>query len=120
MLSEFLKKLFHWYLETTLELVKIKAVELYVKAVRLGRNVFIASLVLRCLLLLMAAGFVLLHIALLIYLPIDMKYKSLGLLVLSAIYFVVPLIVLIILCSQRFWMRTSKASELVKNAARKR
>jgi LytS/YehU family sensor histidine kinase len=112
-----LMNLLNWYFDATMQLLKIRAVTAYVKAVAAARLVFIGLIALKCLLLLMFAGFILAHIGLFLYLPCRMEHKALGLFILGLVYFLVPLVIILIMCSQKRWMKYSKASELVRKVA---
>jgi len=98
----------------TLQLARIKAVSAYVKAIGAMRMAFIGLLMLKIIMGLLLAGFILLHIALLIYVPLPMETKALVLLVLSIAYLLIGIIVLSVLCSQKLWMKYSKASDMVR------
>jgi hypothetical protein len=112
----FLRNIFDWYCDAALNLLKIRAVTLYVKLVKSVRLASLGLIGLWCGLLLMFAGFILAHIALLILIPVSMLVKSIILLILATIYMLVPFGILCYAFSERTWMKFSKASELVKDA----
>lgn len=108
------------YFEDAISLVKIRAVTCYVNAVAAIRCVFITTVIFKCALLLMLAGFVLMHVGLFIALPCCPEWKGILLLILGGVYFLIALLYVLKLCSQKFWMEYSKASELVKEVTDKK
>ncbi|MDO8302987.1 MAG: hypothetical protein Q7T18_07085 [Sedimentisphaerales bacterium] len=108
------------YFEDALTLVKIRAVSCYVKAIGAARDIFIAHVTLKCFLLLMLAGFVLMHVGLFIALPCCPQFKGILLLILGAAYFLIALVQVLKMCSQKSWMHYSKASDLVKEVTEKK
>ena len=108
------------YFEDVISLAKIRAVSCYVKAIGAARSVFIAHILLKCLLLLMLAGFVLVHVGLFIALPCCPQYKGILLMILGAAYFLIGLLRVLKMCSQKYWMEFSKASDLVKEVTGKK
>jgi hypothetical protein len=114
----FFTRIVNWCCNVTWHLAKIRAVTIYVKAIRAARLAFMGLIGLWCVLLLMTAGFILAHIALLILLPVSLEIKALVLLILSGIYFLIGVIVIAVASSQRLWMRYSGASDMVRSAVR--
>jgi NADH:ubiquinone oxidoreductase subunit 3 (subunit A) len=118
-IGSLLRSLIGRYRKDTVELVQIKAAALYIKAVAKARQSFIGGMLAILGLLLLLAGFVLIHLALLILLPWSMEIKAIGLLVLGGLYFLVPLIFILAACSERRWMRLSQASKIVRQLTQK-
>lgn len=58
-------------------------------------------------------GFLIIHIALFIYLPWSLPIKTLCLLGLGLIYFFVPLFFVLRFSSQRIWMKIFEADKLI-------
>jgi hypothetical protein len=108
------------YFEDVVSLAKIRAVSYYVKAVGAARQIYINHVLLACLLMLMLAGFVLIHVGLFIALPCCPEWKGLLLLILGTAYFLIALICVLKMCSEKSWMKFSKAGDLVKEAAEKK
>jgi hypothetical protein len=119
-IKELFLRLLKIYFEDAVCLVKIRAASCYVKAVAAARSIFISHIILKCYLLLMLAGFVLMHVGLFIALPCSTQLKGIILLVLGAVYFIISLVYVLKMCSQKFWMEYSKASELVEKVAGKK
>jgi hypothetical protein len=108
------------YFEDAVGLIKIRAATYYVKAVGAARCVFIGSLILKCALLLMLAGFVIMHIAIFMFLPWSPQSKAVVLFILGGLYFLISLVYVLRICSQEFWMKHSKASKLVEEVTGKK
>jgi len=87
---------------------------LYVNTVKTARRAFIGFLMLQVCLLLMAAGFILAHLAIFALLSFSLPIKAIALLILSGAYFIVPLVIICMMCPERLWMKHSHASELVR------
>lgn len=119
-MKNLLIRLLKVYFEDAISLVKIRAAGYYVKAVAAARSVFIAHILLKCFLLLMLAGFVLMHVGLFIALPCSPEWKGILLLVLGAAYFLIALICVLKMCSEKYWMKFSKAGDLVKEVTEKK
>jgi hypothetical protein len=109
-------RLLKLYFEDSIALAKIRATAYYVKAIGIAREIFIIDVAFRCALLLMLAGFVTVHAAVFWLLPWSPRCKAIVLLVLGGLYFLIPLLVMLKICSQKFWMKRSGASKLVKEA----
>jgi len=101
------------YQNTAFNYVQIRAATYYVRAVKAGRSVFISMITVIFGLFLLLAGFIFIHAALFVYLPWSVQSKALLLLILGAVYFVIPLIFIIRATSQRTWMKRSHAANLV-------
>ena len=110
------------YRQTSLDLIKLEAAIGYVKGVRSARQAFLAVLVVVLGAGLLAAGFVLLHIGLgmLLYLAFQNWWAvGVALLVLGALYTLVPLFIIRRLCAEKTWMRFFKADKLVEQVTKK-
>jgi hypothetical protein len=108
------------YFQDVIAIVKIRAVGFYVKAVSAVRCAFIGGVTFACALLLMLTGFILMHVAIFWFLPWSPEAKAIVLLILGFLYFLIPLLLVLRMCSQQQWMKCSKASELVDEAIGKK
>jgi hypothetical protein len=108
------------YWDDTLALAKIRAVRLYVTALGEARQIFIRYVILRFALLLMIAGFSLIHIAFFLYVPLSREAKMLLLLIFGIVYFLISLAIILVMTSEKYWMKLSGASKLVKDIAKER
>ena len=93
--------------------IKLVAATYYVRAVREVRCAFIIGVLVTVGLLLMLAGFVLMHLAIFVFMPWSDQAKAVVLLLLGALYFIVPAMYVVKVCSEKFWMTRTRASRLV-------
>ena len=110
------------YRQTSLELIKLELAIGYVKGVRSARQAFLAVLVVVLGAGLLAAGFMLLHIGLgiLLYLAFQNWWTvGVALLILGALYTLVPLFIIRRLCAEKTWMQFFKADKLVEQVTKK-
>ena len=110
------------YRQTSLELIKLELAIGYVKGVRSARQAFLAVLVVVLGAGLLAAGFMLLHIGLgiLLYLAFQNWWAvGVALLILGALYTLVPLFIIRRLCAEKNWMQFFRADKLVEQVTKK-
>ncbi len=115
MLREFVDRLVAESKSASLDLIKIKAVAVYLKIVDSVRKSVLGGVLLLLALMLLVIGFVALHIG--AFILIDMSLRTIGIvaLCLGAVYFLVPLVVILKLTSEKTWMKISKSSRLVND-----
>jgi hypothetical protein len=113
MLQDFLFGLVGGFFRNEIAGLKIKGAICYVKAVAEARRIFIIYTLLRCAIILMLAGFVLVHVAVFAFLPWTPLCKMVVLLLLGSLYILVSLSVVLYMCSQKYWMHMTGASKLV-------
>jgi len=111
--SSFVKGLVKSYLESILELVKIRAAICYVSGIKVARRLFILWCALVFCLVLLAIGLGLIPIALCLYMPWTPQTKAMVAIAFGLVYIVVPLLVMINVFSQKRWMKISGAKDLV-------
>jgi hypothetical protein len=107
--------LFGRWLGRVQDILQIEAAAVYVAGVRKARQAFIALLGLALVLLLALSGFVLIHVALFVWLPWSLPAKALVLLVLGVVYLGGGLAVVLGLSSDRTWMRFTKVDRILAN-----
>jgi hypothetical protein len=110
------------YEQVSLDLLKIRAAVYYVRGVQTARSAAIVGLLVVGVVVLLASGFVLVPIglAVLIYgLSGSWVAACVVLLVLGALYVIVPLLVLRRFMSERAWMSFFKVDDLVARFTRK-
>ncbi len=115
LLRGFAARLFAESRAASLDLMKIKAVAIYLKIVDSVRRSVLFGFMLVLALLVLVVGFVALHIG--VFIIFDMSLRTIGIitLCLGVVYFFVPLIVILRLTSERKWMEMSKSSGLVND-----
>ena len=112
-ISSFVKGLIKSYLESILELVKIRAAICYVNGIKVARRLFILWCALVFCLVLLAIGLGLIPLALCLYMPWTPQTKAMVAIAFGLVYIVVPLLVMINVFSQKRWMKISGAKDLV-------
>jgi len=108
------------WIDGVLGMLKTEAAAVYVAGVRKTRRAFIALLGSFLLLLLMMSGFLLIHVALFMWLPWSLPVKALVLLVLGAAYLGTGLAVVLWLCSDQNWMRFTKVDRILTSLSPRR
>ena len=113
--SSIFKELVRSYIRSLFDLVKIKAAVGYVNCVKVTRQLFILWCALVFCLVLLAIGLALIPIALCLFMPWSAETKAIVAIAFALVYIIVPLILLIVVFSQKRWMRIFKANELVSS-----
>lgn len=111
--------LFGGWLDRLLAGLETEAALLYVAGVRKTREAFIALLLAILVLLLMMVGFLLVHVALFLWLPWSLPAQALVLLLLGTAYFGGGLAVLSTIASERAWVKFGKVDKLVARLQRR-
>jgi hypothetical protein len=109
----------HYYREKSMVLLESKSLIWYVKSIAAARKAFIGTVALSSLILVLFTGFALIHFGLFFLLPWTLATRAAIMLILGVIYFVAALAVLLTVSSERFFMRKSKASEMVDRFVKK-
>lgn len=100
--------------------LKLEIAAIYVNAVDCSRRIFIAALAGLCLLMLCLSGFVLLHVALFLYLPWTLEDKICLLFGLGLAYFFLPVILFVGLSMRQTWLKATGAKDFAARALRDR
>jgi len=106
------------YRRLSLDLARIEVTQWYLKAVQHSRLLVIGAVLALLGVMLLAAGFILFHVALFTLLPWSPCVKGSLLMALGLIYMLIPLLVIRAGLSEKNWLKYSKANELVARAAR--
>lgn len=111
-------RLLHRMVEGFAGVWKIKAVRQYVLGIQKARRAFITGLLAVLCLLLAMSGFLVLHVGLFLWLPWSTAARAAVLVGLGLVYVGLALGVILRICSERTWMRFSRADELVRKVTR--
>ena len=103
------------WVHTVVDGLKLQAAAAYVAGVRKTRKAFIALLGLASCLLLAMSGFLFIHVALFVWLPLSLWIKALGLLIIGVAYLVIGLAVVFYISSDRAWMKFAKVDRLMED-----
>jgi len=108
------------YRRLSVGLLKIQAATCYLKGVIGARRLFVSAVSLSCLLLLLAAGFVFVHVGFFIWVPWSLDTKALVVLALGVVYMTVSSALILQRCSEKTWMKLSKADKVVSAAMKRK
>jgi len=119
LLSLVLRMAFKALVESPLRRAKIRAVIYYLEMIRTARKAVMALGVLMFCVLLMAAGAVLIPLALCLFMPWQPETKALVACAFGVVYVIGPLIVAMVLMSEKRWMRITRADKLLNDVLSK-
>jgi hypothetical protein len=98
--------------------LKIKAVSAYLRVVNGVRKGVIGVIAFFLVLMLLITGFVAIHVGLFILLDWDSRTVGIVTLCLGGAYFIIPVIGILYLTSEKTWMKMSGGNEMVKKVTR--
>jgi len=110
------------YRRLSVDLVKIEAATYYLKAIKSGRQGFLAALLVWLGIFFFALGIVLLHAGLFVWIYLwfqSLAAVAIGLLVFGGVYVAVILLIARQILSEEAWMKFFKADQLVADLTRK-
>jgi hypothetical protein len=113
-LGEFLKGRIESYLLTVLELLRIKAAITYLSVIRGVRRFVIVIVAAVFCAVIVACGFLLVPIALLIFMPWEPHTKAIVGISIGAAYILVPVIAASVMLSEKRWLRMSRVNDLLR------
>lgn len=117
-MNSLFKGLIDWlrstYYEPTVAILKVRAAIWYLEAIRSARRILMLVCALVFVITLIGAGLVLIPVALLIFMPWEPMTKAYVGLAFGVVYLLVPIISLSILLSEKRWMETTGANELLR------
>ncbi len=103
----------------SLQRAKIRAVMYYLETIRSVRQAVMTLGVLAFCMAMIAGGAVLIPLALCLFMPWQPQTKALVACAFGAVYITVPLVVAVLLMSEKRWMRMTRADDLVRNVLSK-
>jgi hypothetical protein len=92
------------YLDRLIRAVKVEAAKVYLEGMRVTRRVLILLSVMIFAVALIGAGFVLVPVALLMFMPWEPQTKAIVAIAIGAAYFLVPLAWIVYTFSEKRWM----------------
>ena len=99
--------------------MKLAAAIRYVAGVQKVRQGFVVLVGTFMLLLLTVCGFLLIHVALFLWLPWPLPVKAIILCGLGVMYLVIGLLTVFGFCSERAWMKFTRVDEIVDNLTKR-
>ncbi len=118
-LSSFVRDLIESYVQTTVDLLKIEAATVYLKALKGTRRFVIVVTLLVFFVVVLGCGFLLIPIALLLFMPWEPQTKAVVGIAIGAAYVLIPVIVISVLLSEKRWVRWSGVAKLLANTRRR-
>ena len=98
--------------------LKIKAVSTYLKVVDGVRKGVLGVVALLLVLMLLITGFVAIHVGLFILFDWDLRTVGIVTLCLGGVYFLVPVIAITVMTSEKTWMKMSGGDDLVRKVTK--
>jgi hypothetical protein len=92
--------------------VKSYFLRLYIGTIEIMRDMYFAFIFTITCLLLILSGFILLHVALFLSLPWELKNKIILMFVLGFLYLIIPLLIMAKLVSKETWFKITGAKKL--------
>lgn len=119
-ISSFVRDLIESYIQTIIALLKIETAIVCLKALKGARRFFIVATLLVFFVVVLGCGFLLIPVALLLFMPWAPETKAIVGICIGAAYVVIPIIVITMLLSEKRWVRWSGVGKLIRQANRLR
>jgi hypothetical protein len=117
-ISSFFRDLIESYVQTTIDLLKTEAAIAYLKVLKITHRFFIIATLLFFFVVVLGCGFLLIPIALLLFMPWEPQTKAIVGICIGAAYVVIPVIVVSSLLSERRWVKWSGVGKLMREVNR--
>jgi hypothetical protein len=108
------------YIQTAIDIVKVEVAMAIIRVLGGLRKLLILLSLWAFLLVLIAAGLVMIPVALAIYMPWAPETKLIVLLAFALVYIVVPLVILMAVLSEKRFLKLFKVDDLVARVIRKK
>jgi hypothetical protein len=118
-ISNFIRDVIESYIRTTVDLLKLEAAIAYLKVLKGTRRFVILFTLLLFFTVVLACGFLLIPIALLLFMPWASETKAIVGICIGAGYVLIPIIVISALLSEKRWVKMSGVGKLVGRANRR-
>ncbi len=103
---------------TVIRSLKIEAVKLYVRLVGIARSLSLYYLTCVAMLLLAMLAFIMIHAGVLILIPCSLQAKGWIILILGIIYGSISCKVIATMCSEKYWLEMTNASNMINDIVR--
>ena len=114
---EILRRLIRSEIETSVALFKIQSAIVYLNLIKAARRASTLICLMVFCVVILACGFLLIPIALCLFMPWTSQTKAIVGAAFGAAYIVIPLIAVMVLLRQKRWMKASMADKLLKEVA---
>ncbi len=118
-IANFIRDLIESYVRTIIDLLKIEAAVAYLKVLKGTRRFVIVTMLLFFFVVVLGCGFLLIPIALLLFMPWAPETKAIVGICFGAAYVVIPIIVISMLLSEKRWVRWSGVGKLIRQVNRR-
>jgi hypothetical protein len=118
-LGEIVQRLIGPEIEASVTLVKIQSAIVYLHALKNARRLAKIICLLILFVIVLACGFLLVPVALCLFMPWAPETKAIVAASFGAAYVIIPLIVILVLFREKTWIRMSKADALLKDALKR-
>ena len=115
-LSEIIRRLIGPEVESSVALVKIHAAIVSLNVIKGARRLTMIFCLLVLSIVMLACGFLLIPVALCLFMPWSPETKTIVAASIGAAYIIIPVIVVMVFSSEKRWMKASGADKLVKEA----
>jgi protein-S-isoprenylcysteine O-methyltransferase Ste14 len=115
-LREIFRRLIGSEIDASVSLFKIESAIVYLNLIKGTRGLARILCMLVVSVIVLACGFLLIPVALCLFMPWDPRTKAIVAAAFGAAYVIFPLIALTVLLSEKRWMKASKADKLVREA----
>ena len=117
-IPNFVRDLIESYVRTIIDLLKIEAAVAYLKVLKGTRRFVIVTMLLFFFVVVLGCGFLLIPIALLLFMPWAPETKAIVGICIGAAYVVIPIIVISMLLSEKRWVKWSGVGKLIRQVNR--
>jgi len=117
--SEILTQLIGSRIEASIAIVKIQAAIAYLNLIKGARRMTVIFCLLVVCVVVLACGFLLIPVALCLFMPWTGQTKAIVAASIGAAYIIIPLIAMMVLFSEKRWMKASRADKLLKEALKR-
>ena len=118
-ISSFVRNLIESYIQTTIDLLKVEAAIPYLKVLQGVRRFLIRATLLVFFVVVLGCSFLLIPIALLLFMPWAPETKAIVGICIGVAYVVIPIIAISMLLSEKRWVRWSGVGKLIRQANRR-
>jgi hypothetical protein len=117
--SSFFRGIIESFVTTAIDMLKIEAAIAYLKVLKGVRRFVIATMLLFFFVVVFGCGFLLIPIALLLFMPWDPQTKAIVGICIGGAYVLIPVIAVSILLSEKRWVRMSGVDKLIREVNRR-
>ena len=119
MIKAFIGDLIESYIRSIIDLLKIEVAIAYLKIIKGTRRFFVILALLLFATVVFACGFLIIPIALLLFMPWEPQTKAIVGIVIGALYILLPVIIVSALLSEKRWVRMSGVEKILRDAGRR-